>query len=298
MKTLTENLLDLSDFAWQRLRARVEGLTDDEYFWAPFDRNLSVHKTAAGLELDLDPLADPPPFTTLAWRITHIIDILQEDRTATWFGQQPAPEDGTPPVPSSATEAIEALEHAYAVWHGRLAALSPDVLERPMGSVAGMYADDDGTAFALHILDELIHHGAEVGTVRDVYYGQRVEDPIVAALLRGDRTAASDEDLDLIRQQRPGLIVEAAAAQQWEAVSLLIELGFEVNRTTGSGRTPAHFAAGTGNLPILRLLIAQGADLSLTDAQHNATPLGWAQWFKQPEAADLLTDATGNSTAQ
>jgi DinB family protein/ankyrin repeat protein len=288
MTTLTQNLLDLSDFAWQRLRARVEGLTDDEYFWEPFPGCWSVRKTADGFAPDDNPLADPPPFTTLAWRITHIIDILQEDRTATWFGQQPAPEDGTPPVPSNATEAIKALEHSYAVWRGRLAALSQDDLERPMGSVAGMYAEHDGTAFALHILDELIHHGAEVGTVRDFYSGQRAEDPLVVALLQGDRSTASEEALDLLRRQRPGLIAEAAAAQRWEALPLLIELGFDVSGRTGSGKTAAHFAAGAGNLSALRLLVAEGTDLSLTDGDFGATPLGWAEWFKQAEAADFL----------
>ncbi|MFG1704239.1 hypothetical protein ACFLIM_13700 [Nonomuraea sp. M3C6] len=33
MATLLDNLLDLSDFAWQRLRTRLEGLTDEEYLW-------------------------------------------------------------------------------------------------------------------------------------------------------------------------------------------------------------------------------------------------------------------------
>jgi hypothetical protein len=41
-----------------------------------------------------------------------------------------------------------------------------------MGDVAGPYAEYDGTSFALHILDELIHHGAEVGVLRDLYRAQ------------------------------------------------------------------------------------------------------------------------------
>jgi hypothetical protein len=187
MKTLTQNLLDLSDFAWQRLRDRVEDLTDDEYLWEPFEGSWSVREAADGLTLERDDLPpEPEPFTTLAWRITHIIDILQEDRTATWFGQQVAPEDGIPPVPADAAEALKAMDHSYAVWRGRLAALSPEDLDRPMGEVAGLYAEDSGTAFALHILDELIHHGAEVGTVRDFYRGHHPETP----LLRGRSTAS------------------------------------------------------------------------------------------------------------
>ena len=95
MTTLSQNLLDLSDFAWQRLRGRVQGLTDDEYFWEPFDGCWSVRKTEDGYVPDGSLIPpEPAPFTTLAWRITHIIDILQEDRTATWFGNQPDPDDG------------------------------------------------------------------------------------------------------------------------------------------------------------------------------------------------------------
>jgi hypothetical protein len=301
MKTLTENLLDLSDFAWQRLRNRVDGLTDDQYFWEPFDGSWSVRKTADGFrhdgfgeDGDRVPI-EPPPFTTVAWRIAHIVDILQEDRTATWFGQEVAAADGQPPVPGSAAEAITALEHAYAVWRSRLAALTPEVLDQPIGAVGGPYAENDCTDFALHILDELIHHGAEVGTVLDIYRGQHGEDPVVAALLQGDPTA---DEIELARRQRPALVAEAAAARRWDAVPVLLELGFDVNAMTKTGKSAAHFAAGVGNLPILRQLIDHGADLSATDSDFGATPLGWAQWSNQQEAADFLTSAVGNSMNQ
>src|SRR3954469_17002908 len=48
MTTTLENLLDLSDFAWGRLRARVQGLTDEEYIWEPFDGCWSVRTTGDG----------------------------------------------------------------------------------------------------------------------------------------------------------------------------------------------------------------------------------------------------------
>jgi hypothetical protein len=38
-----------------------------------------------------------------------------------------------------------------------------------MGSVTRFYADSTRGAFVLHELDELIHHGAEVGVLRDLY---------------------------------------------------------------------------------------------------------------------------------
>jgi hypothetical protein len=274
MTTLSQNLLDLSDFAWQRLRHRVEGLTDEEYLWEPFDGCWSIRKTDAGYVADGSPIPpEPSPFTTLAWRITHIVDILQEDRTATWFGHQPDPDDGQPPVPASAADAVAALDHAYDVWRRRLAALSQEVLDRPMGEPAGMYAENDGTSFALHILDELIHHGAEVGTVRDFYRAEHPED-----LFAGELTPS----------ERPTLLAEAAAALRWEDIPKLADRGFGVDERTPDGFTAAHLAAGTGTLDTLKFLVERGADLSLTDPRFNADVLGWAKWFKQADAVAYL----------
>lgn len=275
MTTLSQNLLDLSDFAWQRLRQRVAGLTDDEYFWEPFDGCWTIRRTDDGYLADASRIPPAPaPFTTLAWRITHLVDVLQAERTATWFGH-PATDD-PPPVPGSAAAALATLDHAYEVWRGRLAALSQEDLDRPMGEIAGPYAESDGTSFALHILDELIHHGAEVGTVRDFYRGTRAEDPFPAALA-GELTPAD----------RPALLAEAAAAQRWELVPKLAELGFGIDERSG-GMTAAHLAAGTGSLDTLRFLVEHGADLTIKDTQFDADVRGWAQWFRQPEVERYL----------
>ncbi|GAA0585508.1 hypothetical protein HPO96_10505 [Kribbella sandramycini] len=272
--TTTQSIVDLSDFAWERLRDRVQGLTDTEYFWEPFDGCWTVRDGVP----DLEKLpVEPAPFTTLAWRITHIIDILQEERTATWFGQQPAPGDGEPPVPRTAEEAGSALSHAYDVWRRRLSALSQEDLDRPMGPIAGPFAEHDGTAFALHIVDELIHHGAEVGTVRDFYRGTHPEDPFSAALA-GELTPA----------ERPALFAEAAAARKWELLPQLADLGFEVSARTESGFTAAHLAAGIGDVEALRFLVERGADLSIPDARFQADVLGWAKWFDQPATTEYL----------
>ncbi|HZX02144.1 DinB family protein [Kribbella sp.] len=280
MTTLSQNLLDLSDFAWQRLRHRVEGLTDDEYFWEPFDGCWTVRKSAGGYVADGSRLPPAPaPFTTLAWRITHIVDVLQSERTATWFGHTATEEP--PRVPGSAADALDALDRAYEIWRGRLAALSQDDLDRAMGPIAGPYADSDGTSFALHILDELIHHGAEVGTVRDFYRGRHADDPFPAALA-GDLTPA----------ERPALLADAAAAQRWDLVRQLADRGFAVNERTDGGMTAAHLAAGTGELDTLRFLVDRGADLSLKDTQYDADVRGWAEFFQQPEVADYLTERT------
>jgi len=276
MTTLSQNLLDLSDFAWQRLRDRVQGLTDDEYFWEPFDGCWSIRKTDDGYAADASRIPPAPaPFTTLAWRITHIVDILQAERTATWFGH--AATGDAPGLPGSAAAALDALDHAYEVWRRRLAALSQEDLDRPMGEIAGPYAENDGTSFALHILDELIHHGAEVGTVRDFYRGVHRDDPFPAALA-GELSPAD----------RPILLAEAAAALRWDLIPQLAALGFGINERTTDGVTAAHLAAGNGNLDTLQFLVEHGADLSITDGQFQADVLSWARWFQQTETIKYL----------
>jgi Ankyrin repeats (3 copies)/DinB superfamily len=295
MSTVRQNLVDLSDFAGRRLLTRVAGLTDDEYYWEPVPDVWTVHAGPDGtFRVDTSRVQpEPPPFTTLAWRITHLIDVLLAPRTATWFGLEPLPDDGTPGVPGTAADAVRDLERAFAVWQRRLGSVPEEVLPEPLGEIAGVYASQDGTAFALHILDELIHHGAEVGVVRDLYRQQQPQDPFVAACLTGDLAAvdaAGPEAVAQARAERPGLLAAAAGLQHWEVVRRLAGLGFDVDGRGPGGLTAAHLAARADDVAALRVLVEHGADLSVTDPTYLATPLGWAEYFGQPDAAAYLRE--------
>jgi uncharacterized damage-inducible protein DinB len=138
------DLLDLARYAFGRLRDRLAGLTEEEYRWEP-----------------------GPKVSTLAWRLRHIVDLLTEERNATWLGLAPRPSPAGTPV--TAEDALEALDAAIAVWLDVLAAVPEQTWGDPIGPVGGPYADSSRRAFALHVLDELIHHGAEVGLVRDLW---------------------------------------------------------------------------------------------------------------------------------
>jgi hypothetical protein len=295
MTSVRQNLLDLSDFAGRRLLDRVAGITDDEYFWEPVADVWTVQASADGAyRADGSPFPpDPPPFTTLAWRITHLIDIMLAERTATWFGLSPSSSDGTPGVPGNAADAVRDLEHAFEVWHRRLGSIPPEALDQPMGEIAGPYAAQDATAFALHILDELIHHGAEVGVVRDLYRHQQPLDPFVLACLRGDLAAvdaAAEED---VARAPKDLLARVAARQHWEVVRRLAGRGFDVDVRTSGGVTAAHIAARSNDVAALELLVSLGADLSVTDPAYDATPLGWAEFFAQHDAAAYLRGVPG-----
>jgi uncharacterized damage-inducible protein DinB len=143
--TERQDLVELGQYAYGRLRERLDGLTDEEFAWEP----------AAGV-------------STLAWRIGHIAELLSEDRNAAWLGvTSPA---GPAAAPSrSAAEAVAALEAAFDVWSSVVDAVPDSSLTEPVGPVGGPYADSTRRAFVLHVLDELIHHGAEVALVRDLW---------------------------------------------------------------------------------------------------------------------------------
>jgi len=117
-------------------------------------------------------------------------------------------------------------------------------------------------------------------------------DELVAAAMAGDRGTverlqAADPGLRRRAIERcPAQLVRAAEQDSYEAVALLIELGFDVNAR--SRTAPLHEAAMRGNLPVIRLLLVHGADPNIRDTGYDATPVGWAEHHGQREAQLLL----------
>jgi hypothetical protein len=171
---LRDELLRHSQWVYGRLHSRVADLRDDEYLWEPVPDCWSIRRRDDGtLKPDgIDPLPerwpDPAPVTTIAWRLAHIIDIVGQERNATWLGLEPVLPDDFTAEPTAAA-AIARLERANAVWEGYLGAVDDAVLWQNVGPVGGFYADSTRCAFVLHEIDELIHHGAEVALLRDLY---------------------------------------------------------------------------------------------------------------------------------
>ena len=56
------------DEAWKTVRDRLEGLTDEEFFWEPVPGCWTVHPDESGRWVVdyADPAPEPPPFTTIA----------------------------------------------------------------------------------------------------------------------------------------------------------------------------------------------------------------------------------------
>jgi hypothetical protein len=291
-----QELLDFSAYVCGRVRGRVAGLTDDEYLWEPAADMWSIRPDATGTwwpDRSVFP-PEPAPLTTIAWRLAHVTDILSQERNGSWLGLVVVSPDDLSAA-ATADDAVARLERANEIWNGYLQQVDEDTLGDAIGPIGGRYADATRCAFVLHELDEVIHHGAEIALMRDVYratHEPRTEPPLVAALLRGDRAAVEQDAGDdanaiaSVRAAEPDLVARAAATGRWDAVQLLVEQGFDVN--AGSRRTALHEAAGTGRLDAVQFLVEHGADLDAADADFRATPLGWAQYFHHADVIAYL----------
>lgn len=163
----TEELADQLDWHWQhQLRPRLEGLTDDEYFWEPVPDCWTLHPDGS---IDFSyPPPQPEPFTTIAWRLAHVIVGVLAMRNHSHFGGPPADYQSWPYARDART-ALEQLDTAYANWIAGVRGLDASALARPCGPAEGPYADYSMAALVLHINREVIHHGAEIACIRDLY---------------------------------------------------------------------------------------------------------------------------------
>jgi uncharacterized damage-inducible protein DinB len=114
---------------------------------------------------DYDGVASP--VATIGWRLEHIAAGITDDRIVQWLA---APVDA-PAVPAHATAAEMRAWLASSVdWFcGLVAALGDAHLAEPMGAVAGAFGNSPRAGFVMHMTNEAIHHGAEVGVLRDLW---------------------------------------------------------------------------------------------------------------------------------
>jgi hypothetical protein len=175
-----QTLADQLHFHWrQQLRPRLAGLTDEEYFWEPVPecwsvrpRGTSPEPMAAGSgQFTIDwafPEPSPPPVTTIAWRLGHMIVGVLGYRNASHFGG-PQVDYETFPWAGTAEEALGQLDGAMDIWQAGVQSLAEAGLARPCGPAEGAFAHEPMAVLVLHINRELIHHGAEVALLRDLF---------------------------------------------------------------------------------------------------------------------------------
>ncbi|MGH9226454.1 MAG: DinB family protein [Acidimicrobiales bacterium] len=167
-------LLAHLDYAWDRARPRMEGVTTDEYFWEPVPGCWTLRRQPDGSFLAdwAAPEPSPAPFTTIAWRLSHIGWFLNL-RANHRFG------DGTltpltAPWPGTPEAALDWMDSGFAAYRAGVAATDDASLDVHPDGPAGW--TDTRFPFALnvqHITLEVIHHGAEVSLLRDLYRATR-----------------------------------------------------------------------------------------------------------------------------
>jgi hypothetical protein len=163
----TDLLVAEMDETWQILRARLEGLTDEEFFWAPVPDCWTVHRDAEGRWVVdyADPAPDPPPFTTIAWRLDHLAacKIMYHEYA---FGPGELTWDELT-LPGTAAEAVAWLEEG----HGRLRAALDGLSDADLDEMRLTNWGEPWPTWRIFwaMIHHDAHHGAEIGCLRDLY---------------------------------------------------------------------------------------------------------------------------------
>jgi hypothetical protein len=172
-------LRDQLDFHWTtQLRPRLEGLTDEEYFWEPVPGAWAVRPRGTGTapiragrgEVVIDfafPEPVPAPVTTIGWRLGHVIVGCLAMRSAGHFGGPPADYDSWS-YAATAADALAQLDTEMARWTAGVVALGEEGLLRKVGDTEP-FPELTMADLVLHIQREVIHHGAEIALLRDLY---------------------------------------------------------------------------------------------------------------------------------
>ena len=117
-----------------QLRPRLDGLTDDEYFWCRCRTAGPCTPTARSTSRIPEP--EPAPFTTIAWRLAHVIVGVLAMRNHSHFGGPPADYQSWPYATDAAT-ALRQLDDAYEKWIAGVRGLDDDELNRPVRARRG-----------------------------------------------------------------------------------------------------------------------------------------------------------------
>lgn len=166
-----DEVIDQLDFYWENhLWNRLEGLTDDEYFWEPVPGCWNIRRQDDGtFQIDWEwPAPELAPVTTIAWRLAHVGPIALGMRVSSHFGDGPL-DLATIQWPGTADEALDVLSRTHKQWRDGVTGMNEETLLAPVGPAEGAYADRPFATLVLHLNREIMHHGGEIGLLRDLY---------------------------------------------------------------------------------------------------------------------------------
>lgn len=163
-----------------RLKERLSGITDDEYLWEPVadcwtvrrretSRSSKPQGGGAWVYDNSDEEQSLPPFTTIAWRLMHLVDVVGGYHAYLW-GDGKLTDDWFE-VPATAAEGVSVWEHHAGQFVEALAAEEDAALERPV-RIPWWPEPAPRWRVVANVATEAIHHGAEIGVLRDLYGGR------------------------------------------------------------------------------------------------------------------------------
>jgi hypothetical protein len=177
---LAEQLIEQFDWHWQvALQPRLERLTDVEYHWEPVpgcwslrrrDETTVTQVWGAGTYVmeHVEPEPEPPPVTTVAWRLGHLAIDVFGARASAHFGDGSV-RASTTDWPPTAAGGVALFEEHYGRWRSHVEGLDEDALARPVGPAEGEFAASPFLELVLHLNREALHHGAEILLLLDLY---------------------------------------------------------------------------------------------------------------------------------
>jgi hypothetical protein len=156
---------------YDRLRARLEGLTDDEFFWEPIAGCWTIYqdRPAHWTYHYAIPDPKPAPLTSIGWQIVHLATckVMYHE----WaFG----PARLTFPelvIPHTAEGGIEMLDDGQQRLRNALAGLSDPHLDEPRKTNWGELWPAWRVFSAM--ADHDAFHGGAIGNLRDMYQWSR-----------------------------------------------------------------------------------------------------------------------------
>ena len=192
-----ETLVELMFFIERFTLSRAwNDLTDDELLWEPVDGAWTIHpatehrtptpflngELAADMDSGLIEAAmrgdAAEPMTSIAWLLWHVGSMPGRAAELDFLGGTHTAESGwtspylsTHPMFTVADDAVAAMRTGWRALGSALRSASDDDLERPtrFWGYGGPGPIGTGSQVVCSILNEVSHHGTQIGVLRDLY---------------------------------------------------------------------------------------------------------------------------------
>ena len=136
-------------------------------------------------------------------------------------------------------------------------------------------------------IQRLLDRGFDPNTINEKgQYGLLIALREPAPKIAASLINAPTINLNLLNPQGESPLMLASLKGQLELAEKMVEKGADVNKT---GWTPLHYAASTGQVKIIALLLENHAYID-AESPNGSTPLMMASMYGSPESVKLLID--------